>query len=1315
MNRTTPPSSGAVPAIGDAVDRRALLKSLLEARSPPISRAAFRPDRAARHTPFPLTDLQRAYWLGRDPAFPLGGVGIHGYFELDCERLDLQRLEWAWNQVIARHDMMRCVVTADGMARILAEVPFYTIAYDDLSQLGEAERARHLAKLRERLSHQVFDPGRWPVFELRACRLDATITRLLISEDAIHLDLASSEIVTREWLAIYAGKALPPPPDLSFRDIVVAGALRRPEGPSAGDDVGAELPDPPSLPPRPDGGPARMIFHRRNFMLSNADWAVFKARAAEHDLTPSGALLAAYAEVLGRWADAPQFLLNVTVQNRPDVHPDLSRMAGDFTDFALVEIDLSHGESLASQARRHRDALWRALEDPARRGVAALRQFGAGRRREFSVVPFVYTSSLGTAGYRVLRELGRVTYEVTQTPQVLIDQQVLELDGELHLSWDSVDGAFAPGVVEAMFEVLCGRLRALVAGERAWTDGTPLPLPAAQIEARRELNATSAPVREARLETLFDIETAARPGGVALIDDAGEMTYAELDAASRALAAALLPRLPAEPDTPVLIWLPKGRSQVLAVLAVLRTGHPYIAIDPATPAHRLAAMLTATKTAAAIVDRRAGLPDPPDLDHRLLIDVEEKAAGPPRPRRWSKTAYILFTSGSTGVAKGVPITHRAAVNRIDDVVQRFALVPEDRALALTALHHDLSVFDLFAMMAAGGAIVFPSRGGTGPGDPRIWLRCVAESRVTLWNSVPAFLEMLLALPPAELRGRLSSLRLVMMSGDRVPSWIPERLRSLSPTLHTVSLGGPTETTVWDVCFDGARLPPGWRDIPYGRPMRNARYFVRRLDGSECPDWVPGELWIAGEGVSPGYIGGSAEDRALFHTDMATGERVFRSGDLGRIRPDGLIEFLGRTDRMVKLRGHRVELGAVEAELRSLPEVGRACAFIVEAPGGRNRLAAAVTPKAADYGGEATRLAIPALQPESRVSAGRRVSALSFSGAPMAAADLAAFLSVFCDEPHAGGGSRRCHPSAGAKYSVRVSLLLTGQRVAGLRQGFYRLDPCAGMLERVDGSVRLPPDAHAPRNQGLARDAAATIILTCASRDLAEDYGGAWRDLALLEAGYMGQLAMMHAASLGLAICPLGGLELPDDFPLCEGEAFIHALLLGPAPGQEWACGAWPAGSAQRLEAALASRLAPHARPSLLLVDAMPLTRNGKPDVEALAALCAARDPAPTFDTAPVPVAAPSVAVLEQALRSVLGRDDFRRECNFQELGLFSADLVRLHTRLVEAGFELSIADLFHTPTVAALSDRLSGASDTESASRRGALRRARLKKAKPGP
>jgi amino acid adenylation domain-containing protein len=331
---------------------------------------------------------------------------------------------------------------------------------------------------------------------------------------------------------------------------------------------------------------------------------------------------------------------------------------------------------------------------------------------------------------------------------------------------------------------------------------------------------------------------------------------------------------------------------------------------------------------------------------RLCIDIEDFAQESKEPLQPVQTpddlAYVIYTSGSTGLPKGVMITHRNVVNVVVHTNQRFNVSSQDRILALTALNHDLSVYDIFGLLSAGGTIVMPD--ACGVKDPSHWAELMVRERVTLWNSVPAMMEMLVDYAQSHSVALPSSLRLAIMGGDWLPVSLPNRLKALVPEVQILSIGGPTETTIWNIGYLIEKVDPNWKSIPYGQPMANAKYYILNEALEDCPVWVPGEMYCAGVQLATGYWRDEEKTSAKFITHPRTGDRIYRTGDLGRYLPDGNIEFLGRVDFQIKIRGYRIEVGEIEAALTDHPAVRSAVITAIGEEHSKQQLVAYIVPE-----------------------------------------------------------------------------------------------------------------------------------------------------------------------------------------------------------------------------------------------------------------------------------------------------------------------------------------------------------------------------------
>ncbi|MEM9292780.1 MAG: amino acid adenylation domain-containing protein [Acidobacteriota bacterium] len=969
-------------------------------------------DLAQRHEPFPLTDVQQAYWLGRSGAFELGGVATHVYEELPLgPAIEVERMEQAWRRVVARHEMLRAVILEDGRQRILETVPGYEMEVVDLRTLPTAAAHRRLEGLRSEMAHRVPDPGSWPLFDLRLTR-DGAGYRLHWSFDILIADAWSFSLMMKDLAAYYLDLEAPLPPlELSFRDYVLAEqSLRETALYERAKDYWwqrlDDLPLAPQLPRAREAEAGTQRFVRHKAILSAERWGRLKARAATTGLTPSGLLLAAFSEVLALWSRARPMTLNLTLFNRLPLHPQVNEVIGDFTSLTLLAVE-GQGESFAVRARALQRRLLEDLEHRYVSGVEVQRELA--RRRGGpggdAAMPIVFTSTLGVSvpGLEALtgdqgggsstgsEQPAEVAAEdeedfgISQTPQVLLDHQVGETRGALETAWDVVETAFPEGLVKLLFGAYGQLLQALadapdasddgaegVSADDPWLGSLPPLVPAEHLRIVAAANDTgaSAPLPshpdpggygveslEALLHQPFLARASAAPQRSAVIAGDGELSYEMVDSQSRRLARELV-RLGVEAGDLVMVTVPAGWRSAVATLAVLRCGAAYLPAGPELPPQRRALLAAHGGVEVAITDldsewesadgEALSLVRLGADDHGLVSlpeSTDEDAVLP--SARPEDLAYVIFTSGSTGLPKGVMIEHRAALNTLFDIGHRFAVGPEDRVLALSSLAFDLSVWDLFGIFGAGGAVVIP--GAEERREPAAWVQLMERHRVTVWNTVPALMEMLVdhlegqgaaeAGSPAAAGGHL---RLVMMSGDWIPVTLPDRIRAcFGSEVQVVSLGGATEASIWSILYPIDEVDPAWPSVPYGRPMGGQTFHVLDEALEPRPLWVPGELYIGGVGVARGYMGDEERTAAQFLEHPRTGERLYYTGDLGRRLPDGTLEFLGREDHQVKVRGYRIELGEVEAALQRHPAIRRAAVVAAGPPRGGRYLAAFV--------------------------------------------------------------------------------------------------------------------------------------------------------------------------------------------------------------------------------------------------------------------------------------------------------------------------------------------------------------------------------------
>jgi amino acid adenylation domain-containing protein len=447
------------------------------------------------------------------------------------------------------------------------------------------------------------------------------------------------------------------------------------------------------------------------------------------------------------------------------------------------------------------------------------------------------------------------------------------------------------------------------------------------------------------------------PDRVAIVDGSRNMTYAELERESNALAHALLDHGVARGDR-VGIFLDKSPEALIGIYGVLKAAATYVPLDDQAPARRLAyiardagirCLVTSSARAAEwprLIAEGAPLQTlvvagDADVEHAGLHAVPWRelagypVSAPAVTADPDDLAYILYTSGSTGEPKGVMLSHLNGLAFVDWAARTVAVGPQDRLSSHAPLHFDLSTFDLFAAAWGAAAVVLvPREASVFPIELTAFIR---DSQITVWYSVPSILTLLVL--HGGLEGTpLADLRTVLFAGEVFPGKYLTRLMELVPQAHFYNLFGPTETNVctWYEVRHGESLDEG---VPIGYPIDGVELIVERPDGSPAERGEEGELLVRGPTVMHGYWGDEARTARVLSGEQ--GERVYRTGDLVREDPDGKLVFLGRRDAQVKTRGYRVELGEIEAALYSLSAVVECAVVAVPDEAVTNRLKAFV--------------------------------------------------------------------------------------------------------------------------------------------------------------------------------------------------------------------------------------------------------------------------------------------------------------------------------------------------------------------------------------
>ncbi|MFE5487351.1 amino acid adenylation domain-containing protein [Streptomyces sp. NPDC056527] len=922
----------------------------LRSHEPEASAAAPTGTAADDGLPFSLTPVQLAFHT-QGGLYP--DVAAYGYVTQDVRGpLDPDLLGVALGLLADRHPMLRVRVHPGQPAPTQAAVPSGRARIPDWYEVGDLPGIRsveeEVEQLEEALCNRPFDlAAEAPVRAVLARTGAPGSARLVLVVHHAAADGFSLNILGEELWALYTALSQGRSPELPtltthFAAYAAHERAERSEAALAEDraywrEVLARGGEPLAL--SYDGDP---LAHPEPPLLAHQVApgpglsAALREVAAAHDVSLFHLLLAAYARCLSRWGGGREDVsVNVARARRETRLPGIDRLVGPLADTLPVPVRVGRDDSVHTLAVRLRDA-WPEAERHGRLTSLDLARLlpadGAGPRTaapaSFSFARFpvsldpdcpveVRPTSAGTAS--AATRLGLLCWES---------------DGELSFSWNFPARLFDRATVARLADEHLAELAEAAKPARAARLGEAVaaPVAAARIPVLSHEPSGARPDIVARLRAQFR----ATPDAVAVdTGDGGVLTYAELDRASASLASRLRAHGVVPGDLVGLLTEPGGDT-VASVVGILRAGAGWVPLDAAHPPARLADQLERSRT-RALVCHTATLASATQLAEAAgitLVTADGPSSAP--AGQWSRTevpapgpdslAYVIFTSGSTGRPKAVPITRRSMTNYLDWALATFGYGEGDRLAQTASLCFDASVRQLLAPLLVGATVVTLPRRLLR--DPEALLDRVEQARISVWSSVPSLWSRLLEAAETRVRDGaqapdLSALRWIHVGGEALPPAHVRRWYDLFGPGHRIAnLYGPTESTI-NATFhiiDG-RPSDDVRTLPIGTPLTGTEVDVVAADGRRCAPGEPGELLIAGVGLTPGYLHEPELTAAAFI--VRDGRRWYRSGDRVRRDAEGVLEFLGRLDDQVKVRGHRVEPGEIESVLLTHPAVARA--------------------------------------------------------------------------------------------------------------------------------------------------------------------------------------------------------------------------------------------------------------------------------------------------------------------------------------------------------------------------------------------------------
>lgn len=908
-----------------------------------IAPAASIPLRPRNGQGFPLSHAQARLWL----LDRLEG-GSRRYNLVTATRLrrpiDPEGMARALGEVVRRHEVLRTrfvMAGAEPLQVPLADAPI-AFATEDHTAVPESGRRDAAVRACHDESRVTFDLAAAPPVRVRLLRFAADDNVLVLNLHHIVTDARSLEILARDLESAYAGQTLAPLA-VQYADYAawqrseVAGARLQ-----AGIDFWTrELAGLPELLPLPTDYPRPATqTYRGGAVPVRVPAALVTglqqvARSAGASLFM--AVQAVIAVVLSRQSGSRDIPIGAPVTNRP--YPELEPLIGFFANTVVLRNRIDEGSSFRDLLARTRDTTLAAFahqDTPFEKLVETLHV-----RRDLSYSPIfqVMLSFLNREGSGAAADGS----ERLSLPQ---QDALSDLDWQLRETADGLTGflmyaadLFAPATVERLVERFVRTIESVCANPDARVDDLDVIPDAERQLLLTDWNATAAAYpRDRSVHALFEEQARRTPDATAITGAGESWTYRTLDEHANAIANALALR-GAAPGARIGLSVERTPAMLAALLGILKTGASYVPLDPGFPADRLSFMAADAGLALTITDA--------DL---AAFHGQRAVEGPAVAVTARDLMYTIYTSGSTGRPKGVMIPHGAVVNFLCSMARQPGLSARDSLLAVTTLSFDIAVLELFLPLMVGARVVLAERADAA--DPHRLMTLLEREAITVMQATPATWKMLLA---AGWRG-VPSLS-ILCGGEALPRDLSRELLPRCAALW--NMYGPTETTVWSAV---RKVPAADAVVtgglePIGRPIANTQMYVTSPAGALLPAGAIGELCIGGDGVAIGYLNQPALTAEKFVPDpfaAAAGARMYRTGDRARFQADGTVEFLGRLDHQVKLRGFRIEPGEIESVLGGHAAVAQ-CAVMVRGTGDDAALVAYYVPREGATGATADAL------------------------------------------------------------------------------------------------------------------------------------------------------------------------------------------------------------------------------------------------------------------------------------------------------------------------------------------------------------------------
>lgn len=864
-----------------------------------------------------ITDLQTSYLYGRKPEMILGGKGSRAYFSFEVEEVDIDRLQRAIKRLVEEQEVLRSTFHEDKYANVL-EIPEIDFTYYDFQMLSGEEKEEKLEEVRKDLFERDFNTEKGPLICFVATRLDDKKTIVHICHDGLVADGESHQIILRELENLYYERQNAGHCSFSEYSQYIKGLKENQDYSKLLTEKVKMLVDFDTKPQlntlrdakkivEPDVGVvSRIIPENLYFNICE--------NGRKNAVTPFSVLLTAFGKALAKYSDNSKFLLNLPVSYRPMELDGIENLVGLCSNFILFGFDDSRSIGFWEQVEDNQNKLFSSREEGMLlSGIDVLKKVKQTKKEEI-IAPVVFTSTVG--GARRKEAKFRKNMTLSYTSQVWLEGLLTEVPEGVLFTLSYIKELFDEDMVNGIADIFTTVLTMFGNEDRGLFKMTDIPLAARDSEVIKKLNDTT----EIRSYTSFrenlkkNCEIYAEK--YVFIDEQSYMTYRELGEFFDKLNFILLKKYSLKSGDKVGLYLPKGVIQAACEVALAYLNIVFLPIDFEFPVKIVEHCVSTVGLRMILTDTKEHMEDIAAVTTTIInLENEMPRAGIEKAVLEENLETMLInTSGTTGLPKTVILTWRGIMNCINSTQKLFDITSKDIAFGVTNYGHDMSIFDVLGMAYVGGTTVMPNQHNYK--NPEIWVDMMNKHKVTVWVSVPALLEMLLYSDLEKLPEVVGKLYRVVQGGDYLHVDTVKEFRKWNQKGKIFNVGGPTETTMWNIYHEVSEEDIQNNNIPYGKPFPNTQYYILDKKHELCPVGKEGQMYIAGDGVTPGYVG--IEEQGKF-TEYK-GLKVYCSGDYGMYVRKGEILFRGRKDRQIKINGKRIELDGIEEKLNTINDI-----------------------------------------------------------------------------------------------------------------------------------------------------------------------------------------------------------------------------------------------------------------------------------------------------------------------------------------------------------------------------------------------------------